>query len=178
MGEGNLQVRGAPEKRRTISQLFQAHYGAAVGSMAGSYDNQTRGGVDPKTGKGKASAFFFLSACAAEVEVDTETGKVSDRADRLGGGCGQGDQPQAVPDAERRVDDHVAGVGAVRGDGVRRWAADQRDIFGVHAAVDGGSSEGSFNRFWWRRRIRTGRLGPRGWARRHWGRWSLRSAMR
>src|SRR6185312_5597574 len=56
--EGNLQVKGAPEKRRTISQLFQAHYGAAVGSMAGSYDNQTRGGIDPKTGKGKASAFF------------------------------------------------------------------------------------------------------------------------
>jgi CO/xanthine dehydrogenase Mo-binding subunit len=74
---GCLQVRGAPEKRRTISQLFQAHYGAAVGSMAGSYDNQTKGGVDPKTGKGKASAFFFLSACAAEVEVDTETGKVT-----------------------------------------------------------------------------------------------------
>ncbi len=73
---GNLRVRGAPEKRRTISQLFQVHYGAAVGSMAGSYDNQTRGGMDPKTGKGKASAFFFLSACAVEVEVDTETGKV------------------------------------------------------------------------------------------------------
>jgi CO/xanthine dehydrogenase Mo-binding subunit len=77
MKDGNLQVRGAPEKRRTISQLFQAHYGAAVGSMAGSYDNQTRGAIDPKTGKGKASAFFFLSACAAEVEVDSETGKVT-----------------------------------------------------------------------------------------------------
>ncbi|MBM4296366.1 MAG: xanthine dehydrogenase family protein molybdopterin-binding subunit [Deltaproteobacteria bacterium] len=75
--DGYLQVRGAPEKRRTIAQLFQAHYGAAVGSLAGSYDNQTRGGVDPKTGKGKASAFFFLSACAAEVEVDSETGKVT-----------------------------------------------------------------------------------------------------
>jgi CO/xanthine dehydrogenase Mo-binding subunit len=75
--DGYLQVKGAPEKKRTIAQLFQAHYGAAVGSMAGSYDNQTRGGVDPKTGKGKASAFFFLSACAAEVEVDTETGKVT-----------------------------------------------------------------------------------------------------
>ena len=75
--DGCLQVKGAPEKRRAISQLFQAHYGAAVGSMAASYDNQTRGGVDPKTGKGKASAFFFLSACAAEVAVDTETGKVT-----------------------------------------------------------------------------------------------------
>jgi CO/xanthine dehydrogenase Mo-binding subunit len=75
--DGNLQVKGAPEKKRSISQLFQAHYGAAVGSMAGSYDNQTRGGIDPQTGKGKASAFFFLSACAAEVAVDTETGKVT-----------------------------------------------------------------------------------------------------
>ena len=75
--EGNMQVKGAPEKKKSISQLFQAHYGAAVGSMAASYDNQTSGGVDPRTGKGKASAFFFLSACAAEVEVDTETGKVT-----------------------------------------------------------------------------------------------------
>lgn len=75
--DGNLRVKGAPEKKRSIPQLFQAHYGAAVGSMAGSYDNQTRGGIDPKTGKGKASAFFFLSACAAEVTVDTETGKVT-----------------------------------------------------------------------------------------------------
>ena len=75
--DGNLRVKGAAEKRRTISQLFQAHYGAAVGSLTGSYDNQTRGGIDPKTGKGKASAFFFLSACAAEVAVDTETGKVT-----------------------------------------------------------------------------------------------------
>jgi CO/xanthine dehydrogenase Mo-binding subunit len=75
--DGSLWVKGAPEKKRTISQLFQAHYGAAVGSLAGSYDNQTRGGVDPETGKGNASAFFFLSACAAEVIVDTETGKVT-----------------------------------------------------------------------------------------------------
>jgi len=75
--EGNIQVKGAPEKKKSISELFQARYGAAVGSMAASYDNQTSGAVDPRTGKGKASAFFFLSACAAEVEVDTETGKVT-----------------------------------------------------------------------------------------------------
>src|SRR5262249_56587811 len=48
-----------------------------VGNMVGSYDKQTTGGLDPRTGKGKGSAFFFLSACAAEVEVDTETGKVA-----------------------------------------------------------------------------------------------------
>jgi CO/xanthine dehydrogenase Mo-binding subunit len=75
--EGFLEVKGVPDKRRSISQLFQARYGAAVGNLVGSFDNQTTGGLDPSTGKGKGSAFHFMSACAAEVEVDTETGKVT-----------------------------------------------------------------------------------------------------
>jgi CO/xanthine dehydrogenase Mo-binding subunit len=75
--EGFLEVKGVPDKRRSIAQLFQARYGAAVGNMVGSYDNQTTGGLDPSTGKGKGSAFHFMSACAVEVEVDTETGKVT-----------------------------------------------------------------------------------------------------
>ena len=75
--DGFLEVKGVPDKRRSIAQLFQARYGAAVGNMVGSYDNQTTGGLDPATGKGKGSAFHFMSACAAEVEVDTETGKVT-----------------------------------------------------------------------------------------------------
>jgi CO/xanthine dehydrogenase Mo-binding subunit len=74
---GYLEVKGVPEKRRTIPQLFQARYGAAVGNMVGSYDYQTTGGLDPATGKGKGSVFYFFSACAAEVEVDTDTGKVT-----------------------------------------------------------------------------------------------------
>jgi CO/xanthine dehydrogenase Mo-binding subunit len=77
LANGYLQVRGSPEKRRSISQLFQARFGAPIGNMLGSYDKQTAGGVDPRTGKGKASAYFFMSACAVEVEVDTETGKVT-----------------------------------------------------------------------------------------------------
>jgi CO/xanthine dehydrogenase Mo-binding subunit len=75
--EGFLEVKGVPDKRRSIAQLFQARYGAAVGNMVGSFDNQTTGGLDPSTGKGKGSAFHFMSACAAEVEVDTDTGKVT-----------------------------------------------------------------------------------------------------
>ena len=75
--DGFLEVKGVPDKRRSIAQLFQARYGAAVGNMVGSFDNQTTGGLDPSTGKGKGSAFHFMSACAAEVEVDTETGKVT-----------------------------------------------------------------------------------------------------
>ena len=53
----------------------------ALRSGGGEHGRELRqadaGGLDPKTGKGKGSAFFFLSACAAEVEVDTETGKVT-----------------------------------------------------------------------------------------------------
>ena len=75
--DGFLEVKGVPDRRRSIPQLFQARYGAAVGNMVGSFDNQTSGGLDPTTGKGKGSVFYFLSACAAEVEVDTDTGKVT-----------------------------------------------------------------------------------------------------
>ena len=74
--DGFVQVAGVPERRLPISDLFRARFGGLVGSLFGSAGFQSRGGVDPATGKGKASAFFFLSACAAEVEVDTETGKV------------------------------------------------------------------------------------------------------
>src|SRR5262249_54535085 len=75
--DGFLEVKGVPEKRRSIRQRFQGGFGAAGGNRVGGYDNPATGGLDPRTGKGKGSAFFFLSACAAEVEVDTETGKVA-----------------------------------------------------------------------------------------------------
>lgn len=74
--DGFVQVAGVPERRLPFSELFRARFGGVVGSLFGNAGYQSRGGVDPITGKGKASAFFFLSACAAEVEVDTETGKV------------------------------------------------------------------------------------------------------
>ena len=74
--DGFVQVAGVPERRLSFSELFRARFGGVVGSLFGNAGYQSRGGVDPATGKGKASAFFFLSACAAEVEVDTETGKV------------------------------------------------------------------------------------------------------
>jgi CO/xanthine dehydrogenase Mo-binding subunit len=74
--DGAVQVKGVPDRKRTIAQLFQTHFGAAVGCLFGNFGFQSTGGIDPRTGKGKASAFFFFSACAAEVEVDTETGRI------------------------------------------------------------------------------------------------------
>jgi carbon-monoxide dehydrogenase large subunit len=43
--------------------------------MFGGHCFKTDGGLNPATGKGKAAAFWFFSACGAEVEVDIETGK-------------------------------------------------------------------------------------------------------
>jgi CO/xanthine dehydrogenase Mo-binding subunit len=71
-----IGVKGVPDRSLTIPQAFAAHFGTAVGSLFGAYDFQTVGGLDPDTGKGIASAFWFLSAAGAEVEVDTRTGKI------------------------------------------------------------------------------------------------------
>jgi carbon-monoxide dehydrogenase large subunit len=76
INDGRIEVKGAPQRSMTIPEVFRAIFGTPVGSLFGAYDFQTAGGLDPDTGKGRASAFWFLSAAGAEVEVDTETGKV------------------------------------------------------------------------------------------------------
>lgn len=50
--------------------------GPSHGSIIGHGLFSTVGGLDPETGQGKASEFWFAACGAAEVEVDTETGKV------------------------------------------------------------------------------------------------------
>jgi CO/xanthine dehydrogenase Mo-binding subunit len=74
---GALQVKGVPNKRMTIAEIFQAKFGSSLGSIFGAHCFHTQGGLDPKTGKGKAAVFWFFSACGTEVEVDVETGKVT-----------------------------------------------------------------------------------------------------
>ena len=74
--DGAVCVRGVPEKRMSMSEIFKARFGSPVGSMFGGHCFKTAGGLDPKTGKGTAAAFWFFSACGAEVEVDVQTGKV------------------------------------------------------------------------------------------------------
>ena len=74
--DGSVSVRGVPDKKMSIAEIFRTRFGSTVGSMFGGYCFKTAGGLDPKTGKGKAAAFWFFSACGAEVEVDVETGKV------------------------------------------------------------------------------------------------------
>jgi CO/xanthine dehydrogenase Mo-binding subunit len=74
--DGGVRVKGSADKGMTFPQLFQAILGSSVGSLFGGHCFFSGGGLDPKTGKGKAAAFWFFSACGVEVEVDTETGKM------------------------------------------------------------------------------------------------------
>lgn len=74
--ELRLQVKGVPEKHLTFPQLFRIIIGDSSGSLFGHHTLHTAGGVDSKTGQDKGSSFWFYSAAGAEVEVDTETGKV------------------------------------------------------------------------------------------------------
>jgi CO/xanthine dehydrogenase Mo-binding subunit len=76
LSEGAAWVRGVPDKRMSVVKIFQSRFGSSVGSMFGGYCFKSEGGLNPKTGKGKAAAFWFFSACGVEVEVDIETGKV------------------------------------------------------------------------------------------------------
>ena len=72
---GGVRVKGVPDRSLTVPQLLKAKYGDSVGSVFGSCNFQVQGGLDPRTGKGKAAAFWFFAACGAEVEVDVDTGK-------------------------------------------------------------------------------------------------------
>jgi CO/xanthine dehydrogenase Mo-binding subunit len=74
--ELRLQVKGVPEKSLTFPQLFRAIFGDPGGSLFGSHTLRTEGGIDSASGLGKGSSFWFYSAAGAEIEVDTETGKV------------------------------------------------------------------------------------------------------
>jgi CO/xanthine dehydrogenase Mo-binding subunit len=76
LSEGAAWVRGVPDKRMSVGKIFQSRFGSSVGSMFGGHCFKSEGGLNPKTGKGKAAAFWFFSACGVEVEVDIETGKV------------------------------------------------------------------------------------------------------
>ena len=64
--DGAVCVRGVPEKRLSITEIFKARFGSSVGSMFGGHCFKTEGGLNPKTGKGKAAAFWFFSACGAK----------------------------------------------------------------------------------------------------------------
>ncbi len=77
--DGRISVRGAIERGMTISEAFHAKFGSLGTTITGEAICQTTAApMDPETGLSeKCTEYWFPSASAAEVEVDTETGQVS-----------------------------------------------------------------------------------------------------
>jgi len=75
---GRIFVRGTEEKGMTISEAFLAKFGSLGTTLTGEAVCQPEAiPMDPETGQSeKCTEYWFPSATAAEVEVDTETGKV------------------------------------------------------------------------------------------------------
>ncbi|MDP6559139.1 MAG: molybdopterin-dependent oxidoreductase [Candidatus Binatia bacterium] len=76
---GRIFARGMEERGLTISQTFLAKFGSLGTTITGEAICQpTIIPMDPETGQSeKCTEYWFPSASAAEVEVDTETGQVT-----------------------------------------------------------------------------------------------------
>lgn len=75
---GRVFVRGAEERGMTVTEAFLARFGSLGTTMTGEGVCQPRvAPMDPETGQSdKCTEYWFASASAVEVEVDTETGRV------------------------------------------------------------------------------------------------------
>ena len=76
---GRIAVRGMEECGMTIGEIFLAKFGSLGTTLAAEAVCQpTAAHMDPETGQSeKCTEYWFPSATAAEVEVDTETGRVT-----------------------------------------------------------------------------------------------------
>ncbi|MBI3000540.1 MAG: xanthine dehydrogenase family protein molybdopterin-binding subunit [Deltaproteobacteria bacterium] len=74
-----IYVRGSPERGMRISEAFLAKFGSLGTTLTGEAICQTTAmPMDPETGQSeKCTEYWFPSATAVELEVDTETGQVS-----------------------------------------------------------------------------------------------------
>jgi CO/xanthine dehydrogenase Mo-binding subunit len=75
---GRVSVRGMEERGMTVGEIFLAKFGSLGTTLAAEAVCQPAAGhMDPETGQSeKCTEYWFPSATAAEVEVDTETGQV------------------------------------------------------------------------------------------------------
>ena len=73
IGDGTVTVKGVPERSLGFGEIVRK---TRSGNIVGEATYRTEGGLDPETGQGIGSVHWHQAAAAAEVEVDTETGKV------------------------------------------------------------------------------------------------------
>ncbi len=73
---GRVRVKGSPDRALDYGDLIR---GARRGNLMGSSIFASEGGLDPETGLGIGSVHWHQGVGAAEVAVDTETGRVEVR---------------------------------------------------------------------------------------------------
>jgi CO/xanthine dehydrogenase Mo-binding subunit len=73
IGDGRVWVRGVPNRSMTLGEVVGR---TRTGNLLSAGTSRTEGALDPETGQGTATSAFHQAACAVEVEVDRETGKV------------------------------------------------------------------------------------------------------
>ena len=78
MQDNRIHVRGSEERGMSIGDAFLVKFGSAGTTITGEAICQPEAiPMDPETGQSeKCTEFWFPSATSAEVEVDTETGKI------------------------------------------------------------------------------------------------------
>jgi len=78
MQNNRVHVRGSEERGMSIGDAFLVKFGSAGTTITGEAICQPEAApMDPETGQSeKCTEFWFPSATSAEVEVDTETGKI------------------------------------------------------------------------------------------------------
>jgi CO/xanthine dehydrogenase Mo-binding subunit len=73
VSSGMVQVRGTPSISRSIGSVITR---SRRGTLTGNGFFMSEGGLNPETGQGIASDHWHQGAVAAEVDVDTATGKI------------------------------------------------------------------------------------------------------
>ena len=74
LDDGKVVVKGVPERSLGLGDIVRK---TRSGNILGEATYRTEGGLDPETGQGIGSVHWHQGVGAAEVEVDTETGKVT-----------------------------------------------------------------------------------------------------
>jgi CO/xanthine dehydrogenase Mo-binding subunit len=71
---GYIISKGQPNQRMSYQEVLQRNRYEALQALG---EFKTKGGLDPETGQGLSTPHWHQGAGACEVEVDTETGKVT-----------------------------------------------------------------------------------------------------
>ena len=97
IGDGVIQVKGSPDRKKTLAEVVRQHiwrYGGEGIHVSGTWDAKTQMHDDQLMGN--IAPGYSFAAQAVEVEVDTDTGQVKVLQSFVSDDCGKALNPMAV----------------------------------------------------------------------------------